>query len=57
MAARARIRARGRADARPVTTAAKAKIPVKARADARPPKIAAKARMAVQLVGKFREIV
>jgi hypothetical protein len=57
MAARARIRAKDKADARPATTAAKAKIPVKGRVDARLRRTAAKERMAVQRVAKFREIV
>ena len=55
MAARARIRAKDRAVARPVTTAAKVRTPAKERADARLPKIAARVRMAVQRVGKFRK--
>jgi hypothetical protein len=55
MAARARIRAKDRADARPGTTAAKAKTPAKGRVAAKPPKTAAKERMAVQRAGKPRE--
>ena len=57
MAARAKIRVKDRAVARPETTAAKVRTPAKGRVDARPPKIAAKERMAVQRVGKFRAIV
>jgi hypothetical protein len=57
MAARARIRAKDRAVARPETMAAKVKTPAKVRVDARLPKIAARVRMAVQRVGKFRKTV
>ena len=57
MAARARIRAKDRAVARPETMAAKVKTPAKGRVDARLPKIAARVRMAVQRVGRFRKTV
>jgi hypothetical protein len=57
MAARARIPAKAKVDAKPATTAAKAKTPAKARVDARLPRTAAKERMAVRRVAKFREIV
>jgi len=57
MAARAKIRVKDRAVARPATTAAKVRTPAKGRVDARLPKIDARARMAVQRVGEFRKTV
>jgi hypothetical protein len=57
MAAKARIHVKGRAVARPETTAVKARTPAKARVDARLPKIAARERMAVLRVGKLRKTV
>jgi hypothetical protein len=57
MAAKARIRARDRADVRLATTVAKVKTPAEARVDAKPRRTAAKGRTGVRRVGKPREIV
>jgi hypothetical protein len=48
MAARARIRAKDRADVRLATTVARAKTPVKARVGAKPQRTAVKERTAVR---------
>jgi len=55
MAAKVRIHAKDRADARPAITAAKVKIPAKAKVAARRPRTAAKERMAAPRVAKFSD--